>query len=445
MRSQVTLLATALVTAMLTLSALGLLATQQRVLTHGIEEALRQRADNIERAAIQGSFGSRLPDEGDPEDSFLQLVGPDGRVVAATANAATLPPVSRPLERGARQVIETADDVPLSSGTFRVLLRRVDSPAGPHTLVVAKNLDDVHETVRILAASLAISVPVVTVLLAVLVWRLTGRVLRPVEAIRAEVAEIQGSELHRRVPSPRSDDEIARLARTMNEMLDRVEQATQLQRQFVADASHELRSPLTRIRSSLEVSLAHPKTVEQQELHRTLLADTTDLQRLVEDLLWLARAESGALGTRHEPVDLDDLVLAEARRLRLRGAVQVDVRAVSAARTLGDAYQLACLIGNLASNAERHAERCVTFALGERDGRSRLVVADDGPGIPPEHHATVFKRFTRLDEARSRDAGGSGLGLAIVDDIVRRHGGTIAISSANGGGARFVVNLPGAE
>lgn len=441
-RSKVTLLATALVAVMLALSAFGLIAAQQRVLTHGIDEALIQRADNIERAVARGAFGASLPMEGDPEDSFLQVIAPGGEVVATSENAAKLPAATAPLGAGPNQTVDTVGGIPLSNREFRVLARQVGSGDEAATLVVAKNLDDVNESVRILATSLAIAIPVVTALLAVLVWWLTGRVLRPVESIRAEVASIGGNELYRRVPTPGSQDEISRLARTMNAMLDRVEQATERQRRFVADASHELRNPLTRIRSSLEVSLAHPETVDPEELHRSMLADTTDLQKLVDDLLFLARSESGELGPAEEPVDLDDLVLEEARRLRDRGTVKVDSSAVSAARTVGDPHQLSRAIRNLASNAERHARTCVRFELRENGGHSELVVADDGPGIPPEHHATVFKRFTRLDEARSRDAGGSGLGLAIVHDIVTRHGGTVAIASSNGVGARFVLSLP---
>lgn len=444
-RSRLTLLATVVVAVVLVISAVGLVVVQRSLLTQGIDEALVQRADNIQADVARGAFGGELPTEGDREDSFLQLVDSRGRVVAASANVRTLPAVTRPLAPGSSQVITTDSDVGLSSHEFRVLARSVDSGSATGTLVVAKNLDDVNESVSILKTSLAISIPVVVALLAALVWWLTGRVLRPVEAIRAEVASIQGTELHRRVPVQGSYDEISRLARTMNEMLDRLQRATDRQREFVADASHELRGPLTRIRSELEVGLAHPGTVDPESTFRSLLADATQLQGLVDDLLFLARSESGAIDRPTATVDLDDLVLEEARRLRDSGRVKVDASAVSAARVIGDAGQLGRAIRNLASNAERHATAQVVFELREHDGVSELVVADDGPGIPAEHHATVFKRFTRLDEARSRDAGGSGLGLAIVHDIVVRHRGTIAIRSCDGDGARFVMTLPRAD
>jgi signal transduction histidine kinase len=442
-RSQVTLTATGLVALVLVVSGFGLVAAQERVLVHGIDEALVQRADNIEHDVVRGVFGTRLPDEGDPEDSFLQLVDVDGSVVAASTNAAGLPAAGRPVP-GDDEALRTVEGVALSNGEFRVLARDLEGSRGL-TLVVAKNLDDVAESVSILVASLAVAIPVATGLLAILVWWLTGRVLRPVEEIRREVAGIQGDQLNRRVPVPGGDDEISRLASTMNEMLDRLEEATGRQRAFVADASHELRGPLTRLRSSLEVALAHPGTADPTALTRELLGDTVELQKLVDDLLFLARSESGALDVPREPVDLDDLVLAEARRLRERGQVAVDVSGVSAARTLGTPDQLARVIRNLAGNAERHAATTVRFELRERDGTSELVVADDGPGILPEYREVVFERFTRLDEARSRDAGGSGLGLAIVHDIVARHEGTVEIGDQPGAGARFVVTLPRVE
>lgn len=449
-RSQVTLLATALVALVLALSAVGLIETQQRVLTHGIDESLRQRADNIAADVRSGLLGDRLPSEADPEDSFVQVVGPEGTVLAASENAAMLPPAGEALSPDAEQQIVTAK-VLLDSQRFRVLTRPLDTVDGPRTLVVAKNLDDVDESVRILIGSLLVSIPVVAALLALVLWYLTGRVLRSVETIRAEVASIEGTELHRRVPEHATGDEISRLARTMNQMLDRLQQATEHQRRFVADASHELRGPLTRIRSDLEVGLAHPHSVDHVALEHRVLTDTVELQRLIEDLLFLARSESGSLPAPEEPVDLDDLVLNEARSLRDRGRVRVDTSAVSAARTLGDSRQLARAIANLASNAERHAASVVRFELREEDSVSVLVVADDGPGIPEEHRNSVFERFRRLDEARSRDAGGAGLGLAIVHEIVDRHQGAITVGPAapsghesprENSGARFVLSLP---
>jgi signal transduction histidine kinase len=375
------------------------------------------------------------------EDSFMQIIDGNGLVVAATNNVASLPAVTSPIGPYFRQVFRTLSAPPLSAHDFRILARPVPSPNGMNTLVVAKNLDDVRESVRALVLSLAISIPVAVSLLAAVVWWLMGRALDPVEAIRAEVSGMQGADLHRRVPVRDNDDEISRLARTMNDLLERVEQSTVRQRAFVADASHELRGPLTRLRSLLEVSMAHPAAAKPEATYRSVLSDVKKLQQLVDDLLFLARSESGRQDVPDVSVDLDDLVLEEVRELRARGRIRVDASAVSAARVRGDAKQLKRAISNLASNAERHAAATITFELRENNGQSELVVADDGPGIPEEQRDAVLHRFTRLDDARSRDSGGAGLGLAIVQDIVARHGGTITIGKSEIGGARIALTF----
>jgi signal transduction histidine kinase len=229
----------------------------------------------------------------------------------------------------------------------------------------------------------------------------------------------------------------------MNAMLDRVEEANQRQRRFVADASHELRSPLTRIRSEIEVDLAHPESADADATERSVLAEAIGLQHLVDDLLHLARSDDGAGELARGPVDLDDLVLREARRMRERGRVEIDTTGVSAAQIDGDAAQLSRVVRNLAENAERHAQTRVRLAVVEQPDGAELTIADDGPGIPPEHREMVFERFTRLDGARTREAGGAGVGLAIVRDIVERHHGTVTVDDEPGGGARFTVHLPG--
>ena len=306
-------------------------------------------------------------------------------------------------------------------------------------------IDDVEESVRALRTGLLIAIPAVALLLGALIWWLVGRTLRPVETIRAEVADITGANLNRRVPEPAKNDEIARLARTMNAMLDRVEDASDRQHRFVADASHELRSPLTRIRTELEVDLDHPETADHVATHRSVLEEVGNLQRLVDDLLHLARADGGARAAsaqRYRPVDLDDLVLTEAQRLRDNGRVRIDTSQVSAAQVLGEAEQLARAIHNLSDNALRHAATTVAFATHEDNGVARLSVTDDGPGIPEPERSRVFERFARLDESRRAASGGTGLGLAIALDIVQRHGGTITIETPGAGGTTCVVSLP---
>ena len=399
-------------------------------LTDNLDEGLNQRADTI--AAVVGDM---LPTElTADEDLLIQVVDSNGLVVSASANLAGEPPITS-LRPGIRNISNVAG----RTEEFRVLVRDIDSGSKPVTLLVGVNNDDVTDPVTILTRLLAVTVPAVVLVLGALTWWLTGRTLRPVEKMRVELAEITGSNLGRRVAEPATGDEIDRLAHTMNETLDRLEGAIRRQQRFVADASHELRSPLTRIRAELEVDLASGAASDPTRTEQSVLDETIDLQRLVEDLLQLARGDDVA-DSEFRPVDLDDIVLREARRLRERGRVSVDLKGVAAAQTMGDPQQLARVVRNLLDNAERHAASTVTVALHETDGRALLTVCDDGDGISPADRDVIFERFTRLDDARARDTGGAGLGLAIVRDIIKRHHGSVDLDSR--AATCFVVELP---
>ena len=288
------------------------------------------------------------------------------------------------------------------------------------------------------------TVPLLIALVGFAVWYLAGRALRPVEAIRAEAEEITGTTIHRRVPEPATDDEVGRLARTMNAMLDRLEESSQRQRRFVSDASHELRSPLASIRANLEVALRNSDRADWPAVAGRALAEDERMENMVTDLLDLARLDETTEGTPIESlpeVDLDELVLDETVRPH---RVPVDTTRVSAGRVHGRREQLARVVRNLLDNADRHARSRVALALQNGDGTVELTVDDDGPGIPADDRERVFDRFTRLDDGRARDAGGLGLGLAMVKTIVEGHGGTIEIDDAPLGGARVAVRLPAA-
>jgi signal transduction histidine kinase len=400
-------------------------------LTDNLDEGLTQRADTI--AAV---VGDTLPTQlAADEDLLIQVVDSNGMVLSSSLNLAGAQPITS-LRLGIRNI----SNVPGRTEEFRVLVREISSGPGQRTLIVGVNNDDVTDPVTILSRLLAVTVPAVVLVLGALTWWLTGRTLRPVEKMRRELAEITGTNLGRRVAEPATGDEIDRLAHTMNETLDRLEGAIRRQQRFVADASHELRSPLTRIRAELEVDLASGEPSDPTRTEQSVLAETIDLQQLVEDLLHLARGDDGLADSDFELVDLDDIVLREARRLRERGRVAVDLKAVAAAQTIGDPHQLARAVRNLFDNAERHAASTVTVGLDETGGRVRLTVSDDGAGISPDDRDVIFERFTRLDDARARDTGGTGLGLAIVRDIIRRHHGTVDLDSR--AETRFVVELP---
>jgi signal transduction histidine kinase len=437
LRFRITALAALAVIAVLVSTGIGLIIAQRRLLTENVQDTIREQADDLGTLVAGGPVPRTLTN---PEDLLVQIVTPEGDVLAASPNIAGAPPLGRPPPPGQTEVLRTVQHSRVAADALQLLSRRVQSRDGPVVLQVASPLDDVNDSTRILATTLSVAVPAVAALLAALIWTLVGRTLRPVEAIRAQVASIGGTDLHSRVPHPDGDDEIARLGRTMNAMLDRLEDATARQQRFVADASHDLRSPLTRIRSELEVDLAHPGTADLAATHRSILDEITTLQRVVENLLHLARGDAGALTTHREPVDLDDIVLGDAGRLRADGRVDVDITAVSAAQVHGDSDQLTRAIRNLIDNAARHARTTVTLTLTELDHTAVLGVADDGPGIPIDQHEWVFERFTRLDDARTTT--GSGLGLAIARDIIERHGGTISIDPDHHPGTHLVITLP---
>jgi signal transduction histidine kinase len=327
-------------------------------------------------------------------------------------------------------------------GGYRTDERTVNTDDGKVTLVAQRSLAEVNSAVDNLKNIMWFSVPALIAVVGFAVWLLAGRALRPVEAIRSQAEEITGTTLDRRVPEPRSKDEVGKLARTMNAMLDRLEGSSQKQRQFVSDASHELRSPIASIRTNLEVALRHADHADWPAVAERALAEDARMEAMVTDLLDLARldedAEAVPVASMPE-VDLDELVLDET--LRPHHAV-IDTTKVSAGRVHGRREQLARVVRNLIDNADRHASSRVALSLQNGSDVIELTVDDDGPGIAPDDRARVFERFTRLDDGRARDDGGLGLGLSMVKTIVERHGGTVEIDDSPIGGARFAVRLP---
>jgi signal transduction histidine kinase len=324
--------------------------------------------------------------------------------------------------------------------------------------LVATTPSSTEESVHTLKTTLWWAIPGLVALIGVIAWGVTGRALRPVETIRAEVTAISHASLDHRVSEPRARDEVGRLARTMNDMLDRLQDASDRQRQFVSDASHELRSPVAAMRATGEVALAHPDATDWPVVVRRMLTEDDRLEQIVGDLVELARGEETELPD--TTVDLDDVTLEEVARAR-RSGVAIKSGAVSAGRVRGSREQLTRVVRNLLDNATRHATAKVRIGLGtggemlsddrashphDAEGASVfLVVEDDGPGIPDEDRERVFERFTRLDEGRARDQGGLGLGLAMVRTIAERHGGSATITDSVDGdfpGARVVVTLP---
>jgi signal transduction histidine kinase len=378
--------------------------------------------------------------------TVVQILDQYGKVEASSPAATETPALLPPLTMG--QSVTRV--IPSPVGRHGTSLLEAEGVSVPltngraiWTVVVATSLGSVSDGTTAATLSMVVGIPIILLLVGFLVWLLVGRALRPVEAIRANVADISAGDLSRRVPEPPTDDEIGRLARTMNAMLQRLDAAARRQRRFVSDASHELRSPVAAILAMAEVAIAHPEHADWPRILGDVRFEGERLEHLVSDLLLLAQADEGGLGTLREPVDIDELVLTEADRLRARGAVKVDVHGVTGARALGDPRQLARVVRNLADNAERYATSQVAFALRTLPGWVELAVMDDGPGIPVADQHRVFERFTRLDESRARGAGGAGLGLAIVHEVVTAHGGSVRIEGPPG--TQIILRLPSAE
>jgi signal transduction histidine kinase len=375
----------------------------------------------------------------------VQVVDDLGRVKYASIGADRLVSLLHPDELSAARNGERMY-VDGTRASVQGSIRVVAVPVGPDTVVVGRPVEDVYQSMGVLRGHLLVAYPVLVLVLAVLAWRVVGAVLRPVEALRAGAESITGagagSHGADRLPVPASQDEIRRLAVTLNDMLDRLAAAQARQRAFVADAAHELRSPLAAMRTELEVAGRHGVPAD---LVPDLLADVVRLSRLVDDLLLLARADDAgqavARTVRGEPVRVGELLDEVFERCRGARVPVVNVAAASELTVSGDRDALLRMVTNLVDNAVRHARSRVTLTAYAESGAAVIEVTDDGPGIPVQDRERVFDRFTRLDDGRARDDGGAGLGLAIVRELARQHEGTVRLDDADPG-LRAAIRVP---
>lgn len=308
--------------------------------------------------------------------------------------------------------------------------------------IAETSIQEVEAGVEAASDALLIIVPAVVVFLAVAIWLTVGRTLRPVRDISLQVAAISGSTLNERVPEPDSEDEIAELAALMNEMLDRLEDSADRQRAFVADASHELRSPLSTIVASAEIAQISADPKKLQKLAAGVGSEAQRMQALIADLLNLARLDEDRHHLATAPVELAAMCRETIERIDFSN-IDIEFNATSPITVDGVGSLLERAVFNLIDNATTHAERRVRIHVRETATAVEIVVEDDGPGIPEVDRVRVFERFTRLDESRQRNTGGSGLGLALVRAIMELHNGKITISeSLDLGGAQFKIELP---
>jgi signal transduction histidine kinase len=425
----------------LTLAGAALTVALYQSLLAGVDDAAARRVGDIAAGLGVDSaadLDSPLLDT-DQRIVAVQVVDAQGNVVAHSDGAPASPLVDFS-SIGPKLRVGLTDDVPPDNDE-RVSGRTVDTKFGRYTVLVGGDIEAAESTVRTALLLLAGACPVVVAVAAIATYRLMRRSLRSVDAIRARVAAITTSDLTERVPVPPGYDEISALATTMNDMLARIESGHAAQRQFVGDASHELRSPLTAIISALDVAVAHPEVFDLSLATSTLVPEAQRMRVLVEDLLLLARADEGRLATHREPVQLDDIATGEVVRQRRIRHRDIDI-AVEPTFLRGDGAALSRVVRNLLENAVRHARSRVEVTVHTHDGHAVLTVTDDGPGIPECDRMRVFDRFVRLESDRARSSGGTGLGLAIVAEIVTAHGGEVTIGDRLGGGTVVTVQLP---
>lgn len=425
-RTRLALIAVVVVTLALGVGGVVSILMLHRANTDATYRATSRQAYQIATAINRGGLNAVDADDlasGAGVD-FVQVVDRAGTVLASSPGSPSAPVLTVAPDDG---VYVYRDDLTLPGlrGEYYATALGTEFASRAYTVIAVDRTSGMRRSEWMTAAILAIEVPIIVGLVAVAVYFLVGRTLRPVSRITGQVNEITATQLERRVPVPDADDEIRTLATTMNGMLGRLEANRAAQLRFVGDASHELRSPLTTVVGLLDLAAATGTTIDAGTIRAILLPEARQMQRIVDDLLLLARADEGGLTISPVDVDLDDVVLAEATRLRAVGAVDVRVRVI-AARVVGDPDMIARAVRNLTDNAIRYAHARVWLLMDVDEQRARIFVGDDGPGIDTADAERVFERFARLGTDRRADTG-TGLGLAIVREIMRAHGGHVKL------------------
>lgn len=439
LRAKATLLGTLLFAGLLAGGALLLVTTLENRLTEASDELSRSRVEDLIHLAQVGELPAVISNVSD--NGMAQVVNQKGQVVAASANLLGRPAVTD-LAGGAvtrQSTLVGPDDQ--ERETYRVWYASGAGTDGRVTVYVGDSLEAVDEASAALRTSLVVGLPFVVLALGAIIWAVIGRALARLDRIRAEVDQISEQNLHARVAGDGVDDEVGRLAATMNAMLGRLDAAAQRQRDFVADVSHDLQSPLAAQRVALEVALSDPTVIDRDGLRDGVLGPTTQMERMVRDLLVLASLDAG-MEVHRRLVDLDELVLEEATRARVGSRLAIETSQVSAAPAFVDPDDVRRIVRNLLDNAEAHADSRVELSVAIAADKARLDVVDDGPGVPTDRRERVFDRFQRADTARRRD-GGSGLGLAIARSLAERGGGTLELVDEPGG-AHLRLLLPSA-
>lgn len=416
----------------------GTVANTRASLDESIAQTLQYQLRDVQSAAE-----TTTPALPNARDSAAQVLA-GGRIVAGSREAAGHVLLS-PSELAAAQRGPLLTEHP-TAGSLRGPVRIAAAPAAGDSriAVAAVSLADRDAAVADLARELAVFLPMVLVVAAVGAYLLATASLRPVERMRARAATITAEDPEQRLPLPASRDEVSRLGTTLNDMLDRLREALDRERRFVADASHEMRTPLSLLTTELELALQRPRTTDELEAAlRSALEETERLSRLARDLLLLARADQTG-PVQRSTVELHQLLGSIVDRYRnATGGHGITLECDSGAAVLTNRNDLDRAVSNLLDNALQHGAPPITVrATGTTDNAVTIEVRDHGPGIDPAFLPRAFDRFTQADNART--TGGTGLGLAIAAALARRNGGRATAANSDEGGARFILALPAA-
>jgi heavy metal sensor kinase len=424
-----------------------LLLVLQSSLTSAAWSTLSVRANDaaglLEEEGIEETQSTLAEDRRSAEQ--VQIIDEANRVVAWTNRRLRTDPISTLRPAPGQTAKEELPGVLALNGDDEVLVsaRGVEVHGRPYVVLVAAPLEVQTETLRTVGLLLLAAAPLLVALVAVAVWVLVGQSLKTVERIRRQVSEIDGRRLSERVEVPPTGDEIAALATTMNEMLDKLEHSNNSHRAFFSDASHELRSPLSTLVTTAEVASLDRSGKTWLDMQQTVISESSRMQSLVEDLLTLAKVDAHQLQLEIQDVDLEDVLDSEIKRLRTVSSLEIN-SALQPVRVRGDERRLAQVFRNLLDNAARHAKSTIRIGIERRSGEVLVSVDNDGEIIGSEDRHRVFERFARLDASRSTDGGGSGLGLAISREIMSAHGGTVVATECDAW-CRFKVSLPTAD
>jgi len=395
-------------------------------------------------ARLTGDNTGRFIERG---ESYAELINGSGHVVDATRPLATTSLLDARELRAARSGTIYVDRHSVSGldEPSRLLAAPVTRGGRRLVLVVGATRQDNAETLAAFRNELLIAGPIALLLASLAGYLLAGLSLRQVDAMRRRAASISADNPGERLPVPPTGDELERLGQTLNDMLGRLEAALQREREFVADAGHELRTPLALLRTELELALRHGGSPE--ELRAAIGASSREVDRLTqlaEDLLLIARSDDGQLPLRIERIDPSNLLASVVSRFQWRAEAARRLLAANhpepEARLSGDALRLEQALANMVDNALRHGRGAVHVAWIGANGSVELHVTDEGAGFPRELLPHAFERFSRNDRGHGRS--GAGLGLAIVEAIARAHGGEARAANRPGGGADVWLVLP---